>query len=86
MFPLLSNEEIIKVYTDYYDKNSVELGDVVLLKHPYIKDFFIIKMITKISDEKIFVEGINKNESTDSRHFGELYIKNIIGFIEKYKV
>lgn len=50
-------------------------GDIVVIK----RERCIIKRISKIKGEKIFVEGDNKKESTDSRSFGWIDRKNIIG-------
>lgn len=68
-------------------------GDMVLVnrlayffKKPKAKDIvvikwknYIIKRIKAINGEKIFVIGDNKKESTDSREFGWIERKDIVG-------
>ncbi len=56
----------------------IQKGDVIVLKDPR-NNKLILKRINKIEDKKYFVLGDNKNESTDSRVFGYITRKNIIG-------
>lgn len=53
-------------------------GDIVVLKHPR-KTLYIVKRIKSIKGKKIFVEGDNKEKSQDSRHFGAVEKKLIVG-------
>lgn len=53
-------------------------GDLIALLHPYTKQP-IIKRIIDISEDGYSVMGDNKQASTDSRHFGEISRKQIIG-------
>lgn len=55
-----------------------KIGDVIVLSNPK-KNIIVIKRIYKISSKGYFVVGDNKNESTDSRHFGWIFKKEIIG-------
>ena len=50
-----------------------KVGDIVIVKEG------IIKRVTKLEGDQVFVEGDNKNSSTDSRHFGAVSIDQIIG-------
>lgn len=54
------------------------IGDIVAIKDPR-DDKTLIKRIAKIENDKFFVAGDNKNESTDSRNFGLISKRNIIG-------
>ena len=55
-------------------------GDVVLAQHPYKKSVKIIKRIGEISPEgKYTLIGDNAGESTDSRTFGVIQKKDILG-------
>ena len=56
----------------------IQKRDVIVLKDPR-NNKLILKRINKIEDKKYFVLGDNKNESTDSRVFGYITRKNIIG-------
>ena len=56
----------------------VRLGDVVLLRRPS-SNVLIIKRVLRISDGKVWVEGDNSRESSDSRKFGWIDSKDIAG-------
>ncbi len=59
------------------------VGDIVVLQNPENKKMFLIKKIQKIHDRKYFVLGENAKFSTDSRHFGWVEKKGIIGKVFK---
>lgn len=75
MFPTFKSGDIALVYKFSYFLSRPKIGDVIVLK----KKKFIIKRIAKINDDKVFVIGDNINESTDSRNFGWVNKKEIIG-------
>lgn len=56
-------------------------GDIIVIKNPQRnnRQKFLIKKIDKIHDTKLYVVGINKTKSIDSRHFGCVDKKDIIG-------
>ncbi len=62
-----------------YLLNKPRIRDVVVLK----REKFIIKRIAKIKPSAdgdiFFVTGDNRRESTDSRHFGWVRKKDIVG-------
>lgn len=71
-------------YKEYSKKNNfVELGDVIIFKHP-IKDINLIKRVTGISYRGIEVSGDNKYFSDDSNYFGLININNIIGLVTSH--
>lgn len=57
---------------------SPKTGDIVACRDPDSKKV-LIKRITKIENNRYFLEGDNKTESTDSRNFGWLDKETIIG-------
>ena len=63
------------------DIHEVNVDDVVLCTHPFIKNVQIIKRVKKIINGKFFVIGDNTRsfESSDSRSFGLLSESKIIG-------
>lgn len=67
-------------------KENAEISpdDIVFSKHPKYNERKIIKRISEI-DEKglLFLIGDNLEESTDSRHFGKINSKLLIGKIVK---
>lgn len=76
MLPTLANGD--KVLVD--PKSSIEIGDIVLAKHPYRLDVRIIKRVTEVAkDGRLTLAGDNPAESTDSRTFGTVSRSNIIG-------
>ncbi len=56
----------------------IRAGDVVLLRHPS-KNMLIIKRVLKMSGGMVWVEGDNKEKSSDSRKFGWVDSRNITG-------
>ena len=57
-----------------------EISDIVLLRHPFIQNLKIVKRIDEITAEGNFiVRGDNPQESTDSRNFGAILAKDILG-------
>ncbi|HEY0050145.1 MAG TPA: nickel-type superoxide dismutase maturation protease [Pyrinomonadaceae bacterium] len=59
---------------------ALRIGDVVLARHPFKKSVQIIKRIREISPEgRYFLVGDNEDESTDSRSFGAIPAKDILG-------
>ncbi len=81
MAPLYCDGELVTVDTNAYQDNEVIVGDIVLAAHPYIKNHLIVKKVTEVNKENVFLRGINAEESTDSRHFGKISKEKIIGKI-----
>ena len=53
-----------------------KVGDVVIIK---VGNKEMLKRVTKIDGRQIMFEGDNKEESTDSRHFGSVSMDQIVG-------
>ena len=77
MWPTLGDGEIVRF--EKINDNSVFLNSIVLFKHPFKKDFNLIKRISSIDGEKVFLVGDNPdpNASEDSHNFGPINIKII---------
>lgn len=75
MEPTLKHNQTVIVSSIPYFFSKPKIGDIVILQH----ERYIIKRISKIKQEKIFVEGDNAKESTDSRNFGWIDKKEILG-------
>lgn len=57
----------------------LQSGDIVVANHPF-RNTTIIKRIREISTSgKLFLRGDNPDESTDSRTFGEIDRKEVLG-------
>jgi nickel-type superoxide dismutase maturation protease len=77
MLPTIKDGDEVLVKT----VSNLEIGDVVVAIHPYRKTP-IIKRITGISTSgKLFLSGDNPDESTDSRTFGEIDKKDVLGVV-----
>ncbi len=75
MNPTLKDGEVVLV-----DRNApVEIGDIVVAKHPIERASEIVKRIASINERgHYFLVGDNLEDSNDSRHFGAVtkeYIK-----------
>ena|SRR5215213_6727939 len=76
MLPILKDGDVVLV-NPYA---APQTGDIVLARHPFKKSVRIIKRIKEISPEgRYFLVGDNAEESTDSRSFGTIPAKDILG-------
>lgn len=76
MFPAIKERE--EVVTLMYLFINPKVGDIIVFRQ-VVPPFILCKRITRIVKDKIWVEGDNKKESIDSRNFGFIGKKNIIG-------
>lgn len=72
MIPLLNPEDEVIVWK----LSKLKIGDIAVLKK---NKKFYIKRVSKIKDDKYFLLGDNEKESVDSRKFGWVFKKDIIG-------
>ncbi len=57
-----------------------EIGDIVFFRHPFIQNLYVVKRLADITPEgNYYVLGDNPPESTDSRSFGAILAKDILG-------
>ena len=75
MEPTLSEGDVVLISSLPYIFKNPKVGDVIILK----RQKYIIKRIIKEDRGKFFVEGDNKKESTDSKNFGWISRKEILG-------
>ena len=61
---------------------DINVGDIVLADHPYRSSVTILKRVARIADGRVTLAGDNEAASTDSRTFGPVSIKSIIGRVE----
>lgn len=80
MEPYLKEKDTVLAAKYFFSKPKVE--DVIIFRHP-APPYLFIKRITKINKEKVWVEGDNKIKSIDSREFGWIVKKDIIGKVVK---
>lgn len=81
MFPTIKQNDTVFANKLVYLVRNPRVGEVVVLKDPRAssKKRYIIKRIQDIKNEAYFVVGDNKDKSTDSRQFGFVKKKDIIG-------
>ena len=75
MEPAFKAGDTVLVNRLSYFLGKPKVGDAVVLK----REKFIIKRIAKINKDRFFVVGDNKEESADSREFGWISKKDILG-------
>ena len=75
MVSTFKENDVVLVNRLSYFLSPPKIGDLIVLK----REKYIIKRIKKIKNNKYFVVGDNKKESTDSRRFGWIDRKDIVG-------
>ena len=78
MSPTIAAGEYVLVNRLAFLFGSPQIGHIVALHDPR-DGKILIKRITKKSGTRYFVQGDNKNSSTDSRVFGMIERNDIIG-------
>jgi len=76
MNPTLKDGEVVLV-----DREAeIEVGDIVIAKHPLEQDHEIAKRVERINERgHYFLVGDNLDDSDDSRHFGAVTREYING-------
>lgn len=75
MYPTFKSGDAVLINKLAYFFGIPKIGDIVVLK----RQKYIIKRIVKVKGRKVFIIGDNKKESTDSRNFGWVEKKEIVG-------
>jgi nickel-type superoxide dismutase maturation protease len=76
MLPTLSHGDCVFINP----RLKPQIGDIVLARHPFKQSVNIIKRVGEITaDGRFFLVGDNAPESTDSRSFGAIQAKDILG-------
>lgn len=80
MQPTLRHGSEVLINTRKGLLKMLDKGDIVLIEHPY-QPKHVIKRIDHYNQDRsaVFVTGDNANESTDSRSYGLIPAKRIIG-------
>mgnify|MGYP000117869684 CR=1 FL=1 len=79
MEPKFKEGSLLFVDRLVYRLSGLKVGDVVVVKDPRDKERLILKRVTRVEGEKIFILGDNLESSTDSRKFGAVERKLIVG-------
>ena len=78
MSPILCDGQFVLVNRLSYFLTKPKVGDIVAFRDPRNKKI-LIKRITDFKNGKYFVSGDNKKHSTDSRNFGMIARREIVG-------
>ena len=54
------------------------IGDVVIVRHHHLE---LIKRVSQLDDDRVYLLGDNPVESTDSRHYGWLPMASVLGVV-----
>ena len=82
MLPLLKSGDKVLVNLTAYKHTSPHIGDIIVAKHPYQINVYLIKQIkTVLDDGRCYIVGTNEDilASTDSRAFGPIAQDRILG-------
>lgn len=76
MLPTLKNGDVVLINPNA----KLKQGDIALAGHPYKKSTKILKRLKEFTENgDLFLIGDNTGESTDSRSFGAVPLKCLIG-------
>ena len=78
MHPIHPDGSKVLIHKVFYLFQKPQIGDIVLVRDPR-DNKMLIKRVQDKKNDAFFVVGDNKKESTDSRHFGFVARRAIIG-------
>jgi nickel-type superoxide dismutase maturation protease len=84
MHPTLPEGSTVLLDTAVYQRNTPQIGDIVLAQHPFEPHNKMLKRITAVTEDgRYFLQGDNPNSlaSSDSRSFGPIQADQILGKI-----
>jgi len=76
MEPVIKNGETVLVSSIPYFFSKPKIGDIVAFRK--LEQVFV-KRITRIDGDEYFLKGDNKKDSLDSRDFGWIKKKDVLG-------
>lgn len=79
MEPFCMEWDFVVVNRMSYFFSRPKVGQIVVLKDPKDSSRFILKRVTAVQDSFLWVEGDNKERSTDSRDFGWVRAEALLG-------
>lgn len=80
MIPLLHPGDHVLVKIQKQGERELSRGDIVVARHPYMRDVQVLKYISEVTaDGRFHLRGLNPMESTDSDAFGALLPEDILG-------
>lgn len=83
MVPTLSSGDFV-IYRPFYNHfENLSDGLIVVVRHPLKEKTLILKRVYRVSSKGIDLRGDNPDASTDSRQFGFVTHKHLLGFVEE---
>jgi nickel-type superoxide dismutase maturation protease len=79
MEPALPDGSLVLVDPAAYRSRPPAAGDVVLARHPFVRDLRLIKRVAETRDGRVTLVGDRVDASTDSRDFGALRLDHVMG-------
>lgn len=79
MEPTLVEGQLLSCNKSRKAIRNIKIGDIIVCKHD---SKLIIKRVTRLFEKAYFVVGDNKAHSTDSRAYGAISRKDVIGVID----
>lgn len=80
MLPLLKPQEEVLIDPRIDPNQPPKEGEIVVAQHPTKSNLQLIKRVASVSEDgRLFLEGDNLAESTDSRVFGRVKLEQIVG-------
>ncbi|HEX7456163.1 MAG TPA: signal peptidase I [Candidatus Nanoarchaeia archaeon] len=88
MEPTFREGDRVLINTFAYLFSKPKPGDIIAFQLPSQRDKILLKRIEGvIGDNQYFIAGFNKVDSQDSRHFGPIHHKQVLGkFLTSYKI
>ena len=80
MLPLLQPGDRVLVNQGAYRSKLPEVGDLVVAYHPDRPQLLLVKRVAAVLDDgRCVLMGDNPDRSTDSRSFGAVSVRKILG-------
>jgi nickel-type superoxide dismutase maturation protease len=80
MEPALVDGSFVLVDPQAYRTRAPQAGDVVLARHPYVRDLCLVKRVAAAPREgRVALTGDRLDASTDSRDFGAVALGDVMG-------
>ncbi|MEA5451986.1 nickel-type superoxide dismutase maturation protease [Leptolyngbya sp. CCNP1308] len=79
MLPLLVPDTEVLIDSNAYRQQRPQPGDLVIAYHPRQPGLRLIKWVVYVDDDGCFLKGLNAAASTDSREFGLVPWREIVG-------
>jgi nickel-type superoxide dismutase maturation protease len=79
MLPLLEAGTEVLINPAAYRQQLPQPGDLVVAHHPHQPGLRLIKWVVYVDPGRCFLQGLNTAASTDSREFGLVLQRDILG-------